>query len=82
MAKKERKAAGILDTIKCAQSYGNKLTQDELYAIHAASLEVLSQVGIKVESQKARKIFEEGGATIEGEFVKIPPHVVEECIRS
>lgn len=82
MAKKEKTTAYILDTINSAPSYGNKLTEDQLYAIHAASLEVLSQVGIKVESRKARALFEEAGATVVEDNVKIPAHLVEESVRS
>ncbi len=83
MAKRNTKGSfGPLDTISYANSYGNKMSDDELYAVHAASLEVMWQVGIKVESPKARKIFKEGGAVIEGDIVKIPAYVVEECIKS
>ena len=82
MGKKEKTTAYILDTLDSAFSYGNKLTEDQLYAIHAASLEVLNQVGIKVESQKAKNLFAEAGATVVGNNVKIPVHLVEESIRS
>lgn len=80
--KTKKSTVGALDNLKCANSYGNKLTDDELYAIHAASLEVLAEIGIKVESKKAQKIFADGGATIDGDFVRIPPSLVEECIRT
>lgn len=85
MPKRERRAkskAGVLDNIQCAIARSNELTKDELYAIHAASLEVLMEVGIKVESQEARDLFAEGGCVIEGEIVKIPAHVVEESVQS
>lgn len=85
MAKRERRErgkAGVLDHIQSAMAYGNKLSDDELYAIHAASLEVLMQIGVKVESEEARKLFAEGGCTIEEEIVKIPAHIVEASIQS
>lgn len=80
--RRERSKAGVLDKIQYAMSYGNELSKDELYAIHAASLEVLMEVGIEVESEEARNLFAEGGCTIEGKIVKIPAHLVEESIRT
>lgn len=82
MSKKDKKNSFVLDSISSAFSYGNKITDDQLYAIHAATLEVLSQVGIKVESQKARDLYAASGAFVEGDKVKIPAHIVEECLRS
>lgn len=82
MGRKERGSAGILDTIGYAMSYGNKLDENQLYSIHAASLEVMSQIGIKVESPKARKVYADAGAYVEGDLVKIPAYIVEECIKS
>lgn len=82
MSKKAKKESPILDNISSAYSYGNKLTDNELYAIHAATLDVMSQVGIKVESQKAKDLFISAGAVVEGDLVKIPAHIVEESIRT
>lgn len=59
-------------------------SDDELYAIHCATLDVLQNAGIKVISEEAREIFAGGGAIIEPEkcIVKIPPHMVEDAIRN
>jgi len=59
-------------------------SDDELCAIHLATLEILQKTGIKVESDKAMSIFEEGGATVDRKkkLVKIPPYLVEGAIRS
>ncbi|MDY6827477.1 MAG: trimethylamine methyltransferase family protein [Bacillota bacterium] len=63
----------------------NLFTPDQLDTIHFATLEVFKNTGIKVESEEAVKIYQEAGATVERSnehaIVKIPPHVVEECIR-
>ena len=43
MAKRERRErgkAGILDNISYAMSYGNQLSEDELYAIHIETLDI------------------------------------------
>ena len=70
MAKRERRErskAGILDSIQYAIARSSELTEDELYMLHAASLNVLMEVGVKVESEEARELFAEGGCVIEGE---------------
>ena len=71
MGRRERSKAGVLDNISYAMSYGN-----------AASLDVLMEIGVKVESPEARELFAEGGCTVEGEIVKIPAYLVEECVRT
>lgn len=82
MARQEKAGGFLLDNIQSAQLKNGKLTEDQLYAIHAASLDVMFQIGIKVESQKARDLYAEAGCFVEGNIVKIPAHIVEECIRS
>ena len=83
MSKKSKKAEGFaFDGISYAMLRPERLSQDELYAIHAGSLEILAQVGIQVQSKKARAIFVAAGATAEGETVKIPSYIVEDCIKS
>jgi trimethylamine--corrinoid protein Co-methyltransferase len=60
------------------------LTDDELYEIHLATLEILQKTGIFVEDQEALEIFDGAGAVIDpqNKTVKIPPHLVEDAIRS
>ena len=62
----------------------NVLTDDEVHEIHLATLEVLKSTGVYVENEKALEVFHGGGAVINRErgIVKIPPHVVEEAIRT
>lgn len=60
----------------------NRFTEKELEKIHFASMEIMSQVGIKFESEEARSILEEHGCTVEGEIVKFPVSLVEEAIRT
>jgi trimethylamine--corrinoid protein Co-methyltransferase len=62
----------------------NVFTDDELYEIHLATLEVLEKTGLFIESDEALEIFDGGGARIDKKkkVVKIPPHIVEEAIRS
>jgi len=62
----------------------NVFSDDELYEIHLATLEVLQKTGVFVEDQEALEIFDGGGAMVDPEkrIVKIPPHLVEDAIRS
>lgn len=71
--------------------FGNRLvletfSDDELDSIHSATLEILKETGINVESEDALEIFHGAGAEIErrgeGGIVRIPARIVEECIRS
>lgn len=73
--------------LKASNGWGLKgFTKDELNTIHYASLQVLENIGIKVgDNPEALEIFAGGGCRIERKkdhgIVKIPPHVVEDCIR-
>lgn len=62
----------------------NVFSEDELYAIHYATLEVLKNTGIKILSREAQDIYDGGGAIVDrkNNIVKIPPHIVEDAIRS
>jgi trimethylamine--corrinoid protein Co-methyltransferase len=62
----------------------NSLTDDELYAIHLATLDVLEQTGLFVETQEALDVFDGAGAEIDrkNKIVKIPPYLVDDAIRS
>lgn len=73
--------------IERSQGWGLKgFTDDELETIHNASLRVFQDVGIRVDDcPEALEIFASGGCRIEQHkkhgIVKIPAHVVEDCIR-
>lgn len=59
-------------------------SDEELYAIHTSTLEVLEYTGLKIESQEALEIFSEGGARVDfkTKVVKIPQYLVEDAIQS
>lgn len=59
-------------------------SNDELTAIHCATLDVLQNTGVKVDSKEAQEIFAGGGAIVDPKtnIVKIPPYLVEDAIRS
>lgn len=62
----------------------NMFTDDELFDIHCATLDLLWNVGIKMESAKARQIYADNGCVVDEEthIVKIPAYLVEDALRS
>ncbi len=54
------------------------LSQEEVERIHAASMEILTEVGIKVNYKKARNLFREAGAEVDESTlaVKIPEKLI------
>jgi trimethylamine--corrinoid protein Co-methyltransferase len=56
------------------------LTEEELEAIHQASLRILSEVGVALTHSKAREILAGAGAKVKGERVLLPPGAVEEAV--
>ena len=55
----------------------NLFTDDELFEIHCATLQVLSDTGVRVLAEDAQDIFDGGGCIVDrqNKIVKIPPHV-------
>ena len=59
------------------------LSQDEIEAIHNASLEVLERTGIKIESRRALDILKEAGARVDygKNHATIPRNLVKEALK-
>ena len=57
-------------------------TEDERQAIHWGTVEVLEKAGLWVEDDEALDLFKDGGCKVDrsSRKVKIPQHVLEECI--
>ncbi len=62
----------------------NSLTDDELYEIHLATLEVLEKTGVFIGTDEALDVFDGAGAQVDRKMkiVRLPPYVVEDAIRS
>jgi trimethylamine--corrinoid protein Co-methyltransferase len=76
---------GLQPGISTMEGWGlNMFTEDELYEIHLATLDVLQNYGVGVHCDEALDIFDGGGAVVDREnnHVKIPPYLVEDAIRS
>jgi len=62
----------------------NLFTEDELYELHLATLEVLEKTGLFFEDAEALEVLDGGGGVVDkkNKIVKFPPHLVEDSIRS
>ena len=56
------------------------LSKDEIQAIHTATIELLSSVGIKVDSEEVRELFHKYGFPADNKtnYVRIPEYLVKE----
>lgn len=59
------------------------LNQDEVERIHAASMDILAEVGIRVDYQTARNIFRDAGAQVDKDtsIVRLPEELVMNSIK-
>jgi len=57
------------------------LSEGEIEQIHEASLWILKETGVKVLSEKVRRLLAENGAEVNGDIVEIPKPLVEEAIK-
>ena len=60
------------------------MDQKQIKKVHENSLQILSSVGLRVDSPKARKLFTRaiGSQAVEGDRVRIPPDLVEWAIQA
>jgi trimethylamine--corrinoid protein Co-methyltransferase len=59
----------------------NLLSNDEVEAIHQATLRILAETGIVLAEPKACQLLNDAGAQIQQNRVLLPPELVETCIR-
>lgn len=59
-------------------------SEDELYEVHLATLEVLENTGLLFDDEEALEVLHGGGAVIDkkNRIAKFPPYMVEDAIRS
>jgi trimethylamine--corrinoid protein Co-methyltransferase len=58
------------------------LSDDQIAEIKRAAFEVMATVGFRVLHEGARNMFKQAGAPVNGENVKVPEHVVTECLHT
>jgi trimethylamine--corrinoid protein Co-methyltransferase len=56
------------------------LTDDQIVEIRRTAFEVMSKVGFRVYHEGARKMLKQAGAWVDDEIVKVPEHIVAECL--
>ena len=64
---------------KCAP-YLRILTDDQIQEIRRAAFDVMFSAGFKVLHDGARKMLKQAGAIINGEIVKVPEFIVNDCL--
>jgi trimethylamine--corrinoid protein Co-methyltransferase len=59
------------------------LKEEELNAIHQATLDVLGETGIRLEHERALELLEKNGCQVDHDEMRVrfPPGLVEECLR-
>ena len=64
------------------RNYLNILSNDEVYNIHIATLEVLEHTGVVVREERALKLLDQAGAVVDYKknLVKIPDYLVKEAV--
>lgn len=62
----------------------NLLTPQEVERIHEATLTILSEVGVRFPSQRALKIWQANGATVDHEkmIVRVKPEIIETALKT
>jgi trimethylamine--corrinoid protein Co-methyltransferase len=59
------------------------LSPDQIAQVHTASLDILSTVGVRIDSATGRRILARAlGAPADDDRVRIPPHLVEQALAS
>jgi trimethylamine--corrinoid protein Co-methyltransferase len=58
------------------------LSEDQVYEIHLATLELMQRTGVEVFNERAKKLLQEVGCLITGNRVRFPSDLVMKCIES
>lgn len=85
MKEKDEEEDVMLVNQNCNQTFQFRMcTEEQLYRLHFATLEVLERTGVKIYEKEALRLLKDGGAYVdeEGMIAKIPAWMVEEAIRT
>ncbi len=58
------------------------LSDDQVRELHFAALEILDRTGVEVRDARALKLLQRAGARGDADRVRIPPHLVDEALRT
>jgi trimethylamine--corrinoid protein Co-methyltransferase len=56
------------------------MTKRQIGRVHDRSLHILATVGVRVESEDARRVFGKGGAEVDGDRIRLPAELVQWAI--
>jgi trimethylamine--corrinoid protein Co-methyltransferase len=56
------------------------LSDEQLQRIHRAALTILERTGVQVEEPEACRLFQDAGAVVSGERIRLPPALVEDAL--
>jgi trimethylamine---corrinoid protein Co-methyltransferase len=57
------------------------LSDDQIWEIQRTAFDILANTGAKIMHKAARDMLKQAGAFVKDDMVKVPEHVVQECIR-
>lgn len=74
MARKQQPVKGLVG------GQYKPLTDDQVQRIHRAALSILERTGVQVEEAEARRLFQEAGADVTDDRVRLPRSLVEDAV--
>jgi len=60
----------------------SRLTDEQFQLVHAASLEILERIGVRVDLGEALDLLKQAGARVEGNLVRLHPRLVEQALQT
>ena len=69
-----------MNQINNVHPYLRVLSDEQIFEIHNATVEVLSKIGMVLKDEEGIKLLEKAGAVVEGELVKIPEYLLKRAL--
>jgi trimethylamine--corrinoid protein Co-methyltransferase len=69
-------------TVEKRSVYLRILSDDQIWKIQRTAFDIMQNVGFRVLHDGARKMLKQAGAVVNAESVKVPEHIVRECLRT
>lgn len=58
------------------------LSDDQIYQIHLATLEILERTGVEVQEPESLELLRKAGARVDGSRVRIPPALIKQALHA
>lgn len=69
-------------SIEKQSAFFRLMSDDQIEEIKRAAFEIMSKVGFRVHHKGACKMLKQAGSLVRGDIVKVPEHVVLDCLRT